>query len=197
MGTASRATESRKEAVTHEQRLREQFRAATLLTMTDEQLSGMEGPVGVKLRYQIKFPLGVSKSARDAVFVNLTAETPSKNGLEFLSVRKEATPFVSGATPPGTYMFTEDFVPAFMPLSYSKSPVDTPSSVVVASDHCFRWTFPMTSQDIRASTPQKLSIEVFLGRVADTPIKRKTNANYRLGDFYASAMNTGVVDCAT
>ena len=170
----------------HEQKLEAQLRASVLATFDDEPLVGPKGPIGVRLRYGVVYPRGLDLDEDHGAFAQLRTG-PSHS--TFVMVRRVVTPHVSEHFRAGTYEITEDFVPAFLPplLLYA-------TSEPAASDHCFRWLPGLSREDLLTENPEPLVVAIYL---AHSPIQRSTQHRYRLGDFYATAVLQGAVDCAS
>jgi hypothetical protein len=170
----------------HEQRLEDQLRASVLATFDDEPLVGPKGPIGVRLRYGVVYPRGLDLDEDHGAFAQL------RTGLShstFVMIRRVVKAHVSGRFRAGTYEITEDFVPAFLPPSLLYA-----TSEPAVSDHCFRWLPDMSRQELLAKNSEPMVVAICL---AHSPIQRSTQHLYRLGDFYATAVLEGAVDCAS
>jgi hypothetical protein len=170
----------------HEQKLEAQLRASVLATFDDEPLVGPKGPIGVRLRYGVVYPRGLDFDEDHGAFAQLRTN-PSQS--TFVMIRRVVAPHVSGHFRAGTYEITEDFVPAFLPPSLLYA-ISEPA----ASDHCFRWLPDPSREDLLTENSEPLVVAIYL---AHSPIQRSTQHRYRLGDFYATAVLEGAVDCAS
>jgi len=167
----------------HAQRLEEQLRAAALTAFDDEPLLDAKGPLGIRLRYRVLYPLGLDLDESHGAFAQLIT-IPSHGAL--VMIRRAVSPPVSGHFKPGTYEITEDFVPAFLPSSLSGSLDRT------ATSHCFRWSPNAGRTEILSAEAASPAVAIYLAHI---PIQRSTIRAYRMGDFYATALQEGAVDC--
>lgn len=167
----------------HAQRLEAQLNAAALAAFDDEPLVDAKGPVGVRLRYRVLYPLGLDLDESHAAFAQLIT-IPSRGA--FVMIRRTVSPPGSGHLNPGTYELTEDFVPAFLPSSLSGSLERT------ATGRCFRWSPRVGRSEILAAQAETPAVAIYLAHI---PIQRSTIHAYRMGDFYATALQEGAVDC--
>jgi hypothetical protein len=170
----------------HEQRLEDQLRASVLATFDDEPLVGPKGPIGVRLRYGVVYSRGLDLDEGHGAFAQLRT---GPSHITFVMIRRVVTPHVSGHFRAGTYEITEDFVPAFLPPSLLYATTEP-----AASDHCFRGPPDMSREELLAENSEPLVVAIYL---AHRPIQRSTQHRYRLGDFYATAVLEGAVDCAS
>jgi hypothetical protein len=167
----------------HAQRLEEQLHAAALTAFDDGPLVDAKGPIGVRLRYRVLYPLGLDLDESHGAFAQLST-TPSHGAL--VMIRRTVSPPVAGHFKPGTYEFTEDFVPAFLPPAWSGPPDRT------ATSHCFRWSANTSRDEILSAAAESPAVAIYLAHI---PIQRSTIHAYQLGDFYATAVEEGAVDC--
>jgi hypothetical protein len=172
----------------------EQSSAATLTALDDEPLLDTNGPIGVRLRFRVFYPLGLDEGtdhmAGGSVYAPLW-----RSGGQFLQLRKIVTPSIGGKYPPGTYEITEDLLPAFMPTSYFQT-LPAPG-LYAPSEHCLRWQSDMTRDGVLNEQPEgfSVSVNITIGQPG-APIQRSTARTYRPADFYATALREGAVDCS-
>jgi hypothetical protein len=99
------------------------------------------------------------------------------------------SPSISAVCPAGSYEFTADFMPVFIPGFLANSSV-----VANAKSRCMRWRADLPSKEVVLSTDaQRLDFSmIFRG----TAIHQNTQNTYTLADFYKTALASGGIDCA-
>lgn len=151
--------------------------------LADEALLGARGhPIGVRLRFKVRFEHGLDDTRLQPV-AGLHIPSPPAN----MVMRDWAvTPPVSGKFPAGEYLFTQDFIPDFLPKS-----MRFPSSPQVADDQCFYWG--NEAHRLAATSDVKQQLEV---SIMAYDIRQLTSSSYALHDFYLGAMAEGAHECA-
>jgi hypothetical protein len=168
-------------------RVTEQMQGVTLQTFEDEELMGVTGPIGVRVRFRVSYPRGLALDADQVPAMFLYPS--SRVGPSFVLVRRVMKPRVSGVFPPGTFEISEEFLPDFMPRFLVVSQHETS-----ASDHCFRW-YNLSREQILSERAEPVVAWVYLAFVAGDPVKHRTAHAYLPADFYASAVRAGAVEC--
>lgn len=166
-----------------QERLAEQIALAIVDEMQVEPLRAAQGPIGLRLRYRIAYPKGLDLDAGPGA----SARVDSPPGQSFILLRRNVTPAVSGAYPPGSYEITEEFVPDFLPWS-----LILPAPRPAGTSRCFRWAFPDRREDLLNADVQAFTIEV---QLQDNRLAQVTARSYRLADFYETALREGAVEC--
>jgi len=166
-----------------QERLNEQIALAHVDEMQVEPLRAAHGPIGLRLRYRINYPKGLSLDEGHGP----VAQVDSSQGQGFMVLRRQATPAVSGAQPPGSYDITVDFVPNFLPWSLIE-----PAATPAGTSRCFRWAFPERREDLLNAEAQAFTIAL---RLQDKHLGQVTARSYRLADFYETALEEGAVEC--
>ena len=166
-----------------QERLAEQIALAIVDEMQVEPLRAAQGPIGLRLRYRINYPKGLDLDAGHGA----SARVDSLQGQSFMTLRRDVTPAVSGAYPPGSYEITEEFVPDFLPWSLL-----LPAPRPAGTSRCFRWAFPDRRDDLLHAQVQAFTIAV---QLQDNHLAQVTARSYRLADFYETALKEGAVEC--
>ncbi|MGO8974325.1 MAG: hypothetical protein ACLP0B_14455 [Steroidobacteraceae bacterium] len=168
-----------------------QLNAAALESFDDEPLVDNTGPIGVRLHYSVSYPRGLNPDPPDSLGPRSKLSALQwGSSAAFLMLRRTMTPPASGALSPGTYAFTEDYIPAFMPSSYL-SPSESPTSAKTFW-HCFRWQPGVSRSQILTQDAETFAVEIY---VSAEPIRRSTNRNYKPSGFYATAVAEGALEC--
>lgn len=164
-------------------RLEDQMGLATLDAINDEPLFAARGPIGLRVRYRVTYPKGLDMDEGHGAF----AVVKSSYGHEFIKLRSIVIPKVSNVYAPGSYDFTEEFVPPFVPLSLL-----VPDLRKVSSDRCFRWNKTGQRHEALEADAQVFTITIYLHH---EPLPKVTTHAYRLADFYETALKAGAVEC--
>ena len=167
-----------------QERLTEQWRVASLDTVSDEPLLTPQGPIGVRLRYRVTYPKGLDLDEGHGAFAQVGLE--HMPGV-FFELRRTVTPHVSSVWRAGSYEITEDFLPSFFPLSLADSKLDP-----ATYGRCFRWNPNVSQQYVLTADAQTLVIDV---TISHSPLRASTGHSYRLADFYGTAIKEGGVNC--
>jgi hypothetical protein len=155
---------------------------AQLIEFYDEPLIFAYGQIGVRLRYQVNYPLGL-KDIEDAAH----AEVTDGRIAGFFRTSRSVSPSLEGEYPAGVYTFTEEFVPAFLPKEWN--PVGTPRE---DNQLCFTYTEDALRQLFLAWPPARLRVRLYL---SNAPIFKDTQNVFNFRDLVASAQRLGFRYC--
>jgi hypothetical protein len=181
-----------------EHRLEAQISAATVVSFVDEPMQTPSGILGIRLRYRVSYPLGLSLPPTRAAFAQLGLPERLTG---FVALRHTVTPQVMGTFDPGTYEIAEDIVPVFVPFRLASAAVGRPPRQEEAraarnadgEPPCFRWGAGITRDAAFRTPPQRFQIVLHVGRLPTTSM---TSGRYALSDFVETAKTLGAVDCA-
>jgi hypothetical protein len=183
------------------QRMVAQSDVAIVGSVTDDVLMDSKGPIGVRLSYQITYPKGLELDPAKAPQAYLRAQDGNGKSVSFLPRTRVVIPAVSNRFPPGTYTITNDFPPAFLPVSLLPSTdweraatVDEKGNQRAAlPDNCFRWVYWEKRPDIERTDPQLLTVSISTA-LATTKSMMTTHV-YRMDVFLKTADQEGAIDC--
>ena len=168
------------------QESKERFLSTKLDWIRDEPLMTPNGPIGVRIEYRVTYgvPEPVCELQIQAGY--LTLGRPLSR---FDRTASLVSPNISGACPAGSYEFTADFMPVFIPRFLANS-----SMVANPKSRCMRWRADLPSKEVVLSTKaQRLDFSmIFRG----TEFRQSTQNTYTLADFYKTALAAGGIDCA-
>lgn len=169
-----------------EKKIKARYLTTTLDWIRDEPLMTPQGPIGVRILYRITY--GVAEPICEFQ-VHAGTLTLGKPVSLFDRTASLVSPSISGACPAGSYEFTADFMPVFIPSFLANSSV-----AANAKSRCMRWRSDLPSKEIVLSTEaQRLDFSmIFRG----TAIHQSTQNTYTLADFYKTALASGGEDCA-
>ena len=167
------------------QKSRERFLTTKLDWIRDEPLMTPRGPIGVRIRYRVTYGVAEPVCESQIHAGDLTLEKPASF---FNRTGSLVSPSISGTCPAGSYEFTADFMPAFIPSFLANSSV-----AANAKSRCMRWRSDLPSKEVVLSAEtQRLDFSmIFRG----TAIHRGTQNVYTLADFYKTALAFGGIDC--
>ena len=152
----------------------------------DEPLMTSNGPIGVRIRYRITYGVPEPTCESQLHAGDLTLGKPVSL---FNVTGNSVSPDISKVCPAGSYEFTADFMPAFIPAFLVNS-----SGYPNPTDHCMRWRADLPSNEVVFSTEtQRLSFSMYF---RGTKIHQNTQNTYTLADFYKTALASGGIDCA-
>jgi hypothetical protein len=158
---------------------------ATVITMEDEELVTDHGnPIGVRLRYQVRYPKGSDALISHIPPANLSSRpAPYSGGFWILSTEIHAL----NAT---DYLLISDVVPEFLPstLRFVENPKYPGSG---GKDPCFYWQGgPSQRTDVLNAQPR--TFRIYMSEPAyDGPTRR----SYDLHRFYDGAVKQGAKEC--
>ena len=173
-------------ALDNEQKSKARFLTTKLDWIRDEPLMTSNGPIGVRIRYRITYGVPEPTCESQVHAGNLTLRKPVSL---FDRTADSVRPPISSACPAGSYEFTADFMPAFIPSFLA-------NSSVAANDksRCMRWRSDLPSREVVFSTEaQRLDFSMYF---RGTETHQSTQNTYTLADFYKTALALGGVDCA-
>jgi len=168
------------------QKSRERFLTTKLDWIRDEPLMTPQGPIGVRIQYRLTY--GVAEPVCESQ-VHAGDLTLGKPVSLFDRTASLVSPSISAVCPAGSYEFTADFMPVFIPRFLANSSV-----AANAKSRCMRWRSDLPSKEVVLSTDaQRLDFSmIFRG----TAIHQNTQNTYTLADFYKTALASGGIDCA-
>jgi hypothetical protein len=173
-------------ALGNEQKSKQRFLTTKLDWIRDEPIMTHNGPIGVRIQYRVTYGVAEPVCESQVRAGDLTLGKPASL---FDRTASLVSPSISGACPAGSYEFTADFMPVFIPSFLANSSV-----AADAKSRCMRWRSDLPSKEVVLSTEaQRLDFSmIFRG----TAIHQYTQNTYTLADFYKTALASGGVDCA-
>jgi hypothetical protein len=168
------------------QKSRERFLTTKLDWIRDEPIMTHNGPIGVRIQYRVTYAVAEPICESQVHAGDLTLGKPVSL---FDRTASLVSPSISAVCPAGSYEFTADFMPVFIPGFLANSSV-----VANAKSRCMRWRADLPSKEVVLSTDaQRLDFSmIFRG----TAIHQNTQNTYTLADFYKTALASGGIDCA-
>ena len=158
---------------------------ATLITMADTELTTEHGnPIGVRLRYQVRYPRGADALIAHVPPANLSnALDPYAGGFWVRSTEIHALTATD-------YEMTSDIVPEFMPptVRFVANPKYPASG---GSVPCFNWTGGPSQRVAVLATPPR-TFRIFL---LEPTYSAPTARSYDLRRFYDGAVGEGAKEC--
>jgi hypothetical protein len=159
---------------------------ATLITIEDEELLTDHGnPIGVRVRYQVRYPKGADALISHLPPANLSnAPSPYTGGFWVRSTEFHAL----NAT---DYVLTSDIVPEFMPatLRFVENPRYPGTG---GKDPCFNWPGGPSRRTAVLNTPP----QTFRIYVSEPAYSAPTQRSYDLHRFYEGALKEGGKECS-
>jgi hypothetical protein len=173
-------------ALDNEQKSKARFLTTKLDWIRDEPLMTPQGPIGVRIQYRLTY--GVAEPVCESQ-VHAGDLTLGKPVSLFDRTASLVSPSISAVCPAGSYEFTADFMPVFIPRFLANSSV-----AANAKSRCMRWRSDLPSKEVVLSTEaQRLDFAmIFRG----TAFHQNTQNTYTLADFYKTALASGGIDCA-
>ena len=158
---------------------------ARLIRIDDEELLTARGnPIGVRLRYEVRYPKGSEELIRHIPPANLSTVGPPYL-LGFCVINTE-----SRALGQTDYAMTTDVIPEFMPkmIRFAESPGHPGSG---SSDPCFWWPrgAPLRAT-VLATAPQPFWIYL-----SPPHYSARTERSYDMHRFYEGALSEGAKEC--
>jgi len=159
---------------------------ASILTIEDEELLTDHGnPVGVRVRYQVRYPMGTETLISHLPPANLSsAPDPYAKGFW---VRQNQFHALNATD----YELTSDIVPDFMPqmLRFVEDPRFQRSG---GKDPCFNWPGGPSERSSVLNTPP----QIFRIYLTEPAYSGTTHGSYDLHRFYESAIKEGAKECS-
>jgi hypothetical protein len=157
-----------------------------LVSMEDQELLSVSGhPVGVRLRYQVHYPVGGEIITHIPYATLSTALSPYLRGFTVWKTDLHALNTMD-------YAITVDLLPDFMPRA-----IIFPGDSKESENFCFKWTFSApgpwgdSSRDaVLDSPPQTFRIDLQTPRYSAS-----THGTYHLRRFYDNAQQEGAREC--
>jgi len=160
---------------------------ASMLTIKDQELlTDLGNPVGVRVRYQVRYPKGAEALISHLPPANLSsAPDPYAKGFWVRSNQFRAL----SAT---DYELISDVVPDFMPqmLRFVQDPRIPGSG---GKDPCFNWPGGSSERTAVLNTPPQ-SFRIY---VTEPAFSGPTHGSYDLHRFYESAVKEGAKECSS
>jgi hypothetical protein len=160
---------------------------ASILTIEDQELLTDHGnPVGVRVRYKVRYPNGAEALISHLPPANLSsAPDPYAKGFWVRSSQFHAL----SAT---DYEMSSDVVPEFMPqmLRFAEDPRFLRSG---GKDPCFNWPGGSSERTAVLNTPP----QTFRIYVTEPAYSGPTHASYDLHRFYEGAIQEGARECSS
>jgi hypothetical protein len=130
------------------------FSTTKLDWIRDEPLMTSNGPIGIRIRYRITY--GVPEPTCESQ-IHAGDLTWGKPVSLFNVTGNSVSPDISKVCPAGSYEFTADFMPAFIPAFLVNS-----SGYPNPTDHCMRWRADLPSSEVVFSTEtQRLDFSMY------------------------------------
>ena len=160
---------------------------ASMLTMEDQELLSDHGnPVGVRVRYQVRYPKGAEALISRLPPANLSsAPDPYAKGFWVRSNQFRAL----SAT---DYELISDVVPDFMPQML-RFAVDPRFAKNGGKDPCFNWPGGPSERATVLSTPP----QTFRIYVTEPAYSSPTHGSYDLRRFYEGAVQENAKECSS
>ena len=177
---------------------------ATVEAIVDEQLMDSYGAIGVRLKYSVLYRQPIDLTQKYAPTSGVQGVADGHTSVQFIVIRREVLPTVSGTFPAGRYTVVEDFIPTFMPGAFSES--DRPDSIptigmsgtqrAAGSHHCFQWSANQKRSVIELAPSQLFRVSVFAGVAIGEPTRTGTSQHmYLLSDFLRTADREQAIEC--